>query len=141
MFEERTVMSAQIIDFPMDRIRKASTVAARVQPQSLQPQVRTSVRIARKLIVWGVLLVTGYFMIFGQSSSVQSAEATSSVISSASAKNFTYVTVQSGDSLWGIAERNAGGRDIRDFVQEIIALNNMQDSVVEAGMRLAIPRS
>jgi hypothetical protein len=44
-----------------------------------------------------------------------------------------------GDSLWSIAEQYAPNRDPRDFIAEIVALNNMTDSVVDAGMRIALP--
>jgi hypothetical protein len=47
----------------------------------------------------------------------------------------------SGDSLWAIAERYAAGRDPRDFIQDVVTLNNLSDTVVSAGMKLAIPRS
>jgi hypothetical protein len=134
-------MSAQIIEFPIHRVRQVSPVSARKSGQEVLPQVRPSIRFARRLIGWGILLVTSYILFFGQSSSVQPAEATNASVTSAMSKNYTYVSVQSGDSLWGIAERYSTGGDIRDFIQEIVALNNLQDSVVEAGMRLAIPRS
>jgi hypothetical protein len=41
--------------------------------------------------------------------------------------------------LWGIAELYAPERDPRDFIEDIMALNNLSDSVVDAGMRLALP--
>jgi len=86
-------------------------------------------------------MITAYVLFFGQPSAIQAAEATGTAVSAASAKNYIYISVQSGDSLWSIAEKYSKGGDLRDFVQEIISLNNMQDSVVDAGMRLAIPRS
>jgi LysM repeat protein len=52
---------------------------------------------------------------------------------------FEYVTIMSGDSLWGIAEQHAPERDPRDFIADIMTLNNLSDSVVDAGMRLALP--
>jgi LysM repeat protein len=85
--------------------------------------------------------VTAYLFFFGQASSIEPAGASDTAVSTQTTKNFTYVTVQSGDSLWAIAERNSNGGDVRDFIQEIIALNNLTDSVVSAGMQLAIPRS
>jgi len=133
-------MSAQIIEFPMHRVRSASPVVRRPAP-AVQPQVRLSVRIARKAVGWSVLIITAYLLFFGQASAIQPAEATGTTVSAASSKNYIYISVQSGDSLWSIAEKYSKGGDLRDFVQEIISLNNMQDSVVDAGMRLAIPRT
>lgn len=133
-------MSAQIIEFPMHRVRSTSPAARRPAPV-IKAQARPSVRIARRVLGWGVLVITAYILFFGQASSIQPAEATGTTVSASSAKNFTYIRVQSGDSLWSIAEKYSTGGDLRDFVQEIISLNNMQDSVVDAGMRLAIPRS
>ena len=141
MFEERAEMSAQIIEFPMDRIRQAKPVASGRRVQTYVQPVRPSVRIARKVIASTVVLVTAYLFFFGQASSIEPAGASDTAVSTQTTKNFTYVTVQSGDSLWSIAERNSNGGDVRDFIQEIIALNNLTDSVVSAGMQLAIPRS
>ena len=124
----------------MHRVRSASPVVRRPAP-AVQPQVRLSVRIARKAVGWSVLIITAYLLFFGQASAIQPAEATGTTVSAASSKNYIYISVQSGDSLWSIAEKYSKGGDLRDFVQEIISLNNMQDSVVDAGMRLAIPRT
>lgn len=141
MFEERAEMSAQIIEFPMDRVRQASSSVSAQRVQPYAHAVRPSVRIARRVIAWTVVLVTAYIFFFGQTSSIEPAGASSTTVSSAQTKNFTYVTVQSGESLWSIAERNGNGRDVRDVIQEIVALNNLTDTVVSAGMQLAIPRS
>ena len=141
MFEERAEMSAQIIEFPMDRIRQATPAASARRVQHHSPSVRPSVRIARKVIAWTVVLVTSYLFFFGQGASIAPAGASDSAVLGETTKNFTYVTVQSGDSLWAIAARNSNGGDVRDFIQGIIALNNLTDSVVSAGMQLAIPRS
>ncbi len=134
-------MSAQIIEFPMHRVRHVRSDKANQVFQNSAPQVRPSVRIARRLIAWTVLVITAYLLFFGQASAVQPAEANNAALTNSSAKNFIYVTVMSGDSLWAIAERHASGRDPRDFIQDVVSLNNLSDTVVSAGMRLAIPRS
>jgi hypothetical protein len=47
----------------------------------------------------------------------------------------------SGKSLWSIAEIYAPNQDPQDFIAKVISLNNLSDSVVPAGMRLALPKN
>lgn len=51
------------------------------------------------------------------------------------------VTVQSGESLWTIAEEHAAGRDVRDVVDDIIRVNALRTHAVEPGQRLLLPNS
>ncbi len=53
--------------------------------------------------------------------------------------SFEYVTVDAGQSLWQLAESVAPGADPRDFISDIVRLNQLQSSVVHPGDRLAIP--
>ncbi|WP_322409398.1 LysM peptidoglycan-binding domain-containing protein [Microbacterium invictum] len=55
------------------------------------------------------------------------------------AASFDTVTVQSGDSLWAIAERVAPSADPRDVVAAFSRLNGLDAGVVAAGQELAIP--
>ena len=55
------------------------------------------------------------------------------------AASFQTVTVESGESLWAIAERIAPQADPRDVVGELKRLNALEDSAVLAGQTLAIP--
>ena len=52
---------------------------------------------------------------------------------------FSTVTVQPGESLWGIAERIAPGADPRNVIVEIERLNALDGSAVAAGQSLAVP--
>lgn len=52
---------------------------------------------------------------------------------------FQYVTVESGQSLWSIAEKVAPSADPRDVITEIVSLNQLDSAVVSPGQRLAIP--
>ncbi|HEU0205921.1 MAG TPA: LysM peptidoglycan-binding domain-containing protein [Pseudolysinimonas sp.] len=52
---------------------------------------------------------------------------------------FHYVTVESGESLWQVAETVAPSADPRDVVANILSLNNLSSGEVEPGQRLAIP--
>lgn len=52
---------------------------------------------------------------------------------------FNYVTVESGQSLWQVAESIAPNADPRDVISDIVRLNQLETSVVHPGERLAIP--
>lgn len=139
-------MSAQIIEFPMHRVRQSQAQSSnrapgvrqvRALPQS---EVRTSVRIARSIVGWVLVALTVFWLFSGHGSDLQSAQANSESSSSQSTK-FEYVTVMSGQSLWTIAELYAPDQDPQDFIAKVISLNNLTDSVVPAGMRLALPQN
>jgi len=50
-----------------------------------------------------------------------------------------YVTVAPGDTLWSIAGEVAPDSDRRDTVAEIVELNALGGSTVQAGQRIAVP--
>ncbi|MFF1878766.1 LysM peptidoglycan-binding domain-containing protein [Leifsonia sp. NPDC058230] len=52
---------------------------------------------------------------------------------------FHYVTVESGQSLWSIAETVAPSADPRDVIADIVSLNQLESAVVSPGQRIAIP--
>ncbi len=58
---------------------------------------------------------------------------------SASTTRPEYVTVESGQSLWQIAETIAPGTDPRDVIAAIVRLNQLLSGTVQAGQQLAIP--
>jgi hypothetical protein len=45
----------------------------------------------------------------------------------------------SGETLWTIANRYAPNQDPRDYIANLVALNNLNDSVLTPGMQLALP--
>jgi hypothetical protein len=55
------------------------------------------------------------------------------------AVQFDYVTVQSGQSLWELAESIAPTADPRDVIADIVSLNRLQSEDVQPGQRLALP--
>jgi Tfp pilus assembly protein FimV len=57
----------------------------------------------------------------------------------ASNAHFEKVTVHSGDTLWGIAERVAPREDPRDVVDAIVSLNALEQVTLTPGQRIAIP--
>jgi LysM repeat protein len=53
--------------------------------------------------------------------------------------NFTYVYVQSGDTLWSIARSYAPDKDPQQEIADIKNLNNLESSTLAPGQRLALP--
>ena len=52
-----------------------------------------------------------------------------------------YATVASGESLWAIAQRVAPNVDPRDWIDQVMDLNGMNDTNVVAGQRLVVPQN
>ncbi len=59
--------------------------------------------------------------------------------SNGSGATFHYVTVESGESLWQVAQAVAPTADPRDVVANILSLNDLSSGEVQPGQRLAIP--
>ena len=143
LFGKGSKMSAQIIEFPVDRVRRPVPAQriSRYQEHPAQVQIPTSVRVARATIFWSLVLGLASLMFFSGSSDNYSAQATSTGSSQGAPETFTYITVYSGDTLWSLAAKYQPNRDPRDFIADIVALNNLQDSVISAGMQLALPNN
>ncbi|RFA08932.1 hypothetical protein B7R54_06605 [Subtercola boreus] len=52
---------------------------------------------------------------------------------------FSYVTVQSGQSLWSVASQLDSSADTRDVIADLVSLNQLPSSEVQPGQRLAVP--
>lgn len=107
-----------------------SGIAASGQP--------TRLRLTRRgRVVFGALaaaLVGALLMVavaFGSTQAVASAEA--------SGAEFGYVVVQPGASLWSVAAQLDPSADPRDVVAEIVRLNQLGGSGVQAGQPIAVP--
>lgn len=103
----------------------------------LSPRAVVPLQLTRRgrLVVGALVILPLLGVLVGAVSASVSAVATSS----ASSTQFEYVTVQSGESLWQLAEVIAPKSDPRDVIVDIVRLNNLSDSSVQAGQRLAIP--
>ena len=103
-------------------------------PRGASPRLR----ITRRGRVVLTSLVVGPLVALGAIAGVNvtAAIATSS---SSSAVEFDYLTINSGESLWQVAERIAPASDPRDVIADIVSLNQLSTSSVEAGQRIAIP--
>jgi LysM repeat protein len=54
-------------------------------------------------------------------------------------KQFHYVVAQSGDSLWSLVSELDPQADPRDLIAEIVQLNQLDGSGLEAGQAIAVP--
>lgn len=54
-------------------------------------------------------------------------------------EQFHYVVAQSGDSLWSLASELDPQADPRDLIAEIVQLNQLDGSGLEAGQAIAVP--
>ena len=73
---------------------------------------------------------------------VAAAGSTSAAASSetaVSSSEFVYVIVQPGQSLWSVASTLDPTADPRDVISEIIRLNQLDESSVQAGQPIAVP--
>lgn len=146
MFEERSEMSAQIIEFPMNRVRPAAKQTGPVSNYS-QPQAKTDMSLnlswplalVRAFLAWVLIAAIALALIVGVGKQIESAQASVLTPSNTQIAEFKYVTIGSGDTLWALAERFAPDQDPRDFIADIVSLNGLQDSLVDVGMRLALP--
>ena len=57
----------------------------------------------------------------------------------AGSASFEYVTVQAGETLWGLAEEIAPAADPRDVIADIVNLNQLSSAEVQPGQKLAVP--
>jgi len=58
---------------------------------------------------------------------------------SSSGATFDYVTVAAGETLWQIAGEVAPNADPREVISDIVHLNQLPSSEIQAGARIAIP--
>jgi predicted Zn-dependent protease len=79
-----------------------------------------------------VLVIVVSFFTFGATGANASLES--------APNDFTYVSVQSGQTLWQLATELDPESDPRDVIAEIVLLNALPSSDVEAGQRIAIPK-
>jgi hypothetical protein len=66
------------------------------------------------------------------------AAATDATVSSTSTSTLTWITVESGETLWSLAEELAPTKDPRDVIAEIVSLNQLH-SELQPGQRIALP--
>lgn len=88
----------------------------------------------------GVLGVLATVVVAGSLALVASIDAPQAQASDvAGAQQFHYIVVQPGMSLWEVATELDPTQDPRDLVAEIVQLNQLDDSGLQAGVPIAVP--
>jgi hypothetical protein len=121
-------------------ISARSTVrATRVQTSDAQAStVRTRLRLTRRGRVV-LTLLAAIPVVLGIAFGVLNGGQASAGDATHAAVHFQHVTVEPGESLWQVAQQEAPKADPRQFVEDVVSLNNLPSSAVQAGQRLAIP--
>jgi len=117
-----------------------TTIQTPLTEQSRQSELtpRTRLRLTRRgRVVFGTLatlLAVAAFALVAMFGGAQAVAA-----SDTGGAEFGYVVVQPGASLWQVASEIDASVDPRDLVAEIVRLNQLDSSGVEAGQALAVP--
>ena len=123
-------------------ILPASTSRASVRSSAPATRARTRLRLTRRGRVVLTLLVAIPLVIGVALAMLNGGRASAGAAQSSggqSAVTFQTVTIQPGESLWQLAEHEAPNSDPRDFIQDVVSLNDLQSSAVQAGEQIAIP--
>ncbi|PYY57820.1 hypothetical protein DEJ17_08960 [Curtobacterium sp. MCSS17_011] len=117
-----------------------STIAIADIQRTAAPAVRTRLRLTRRgrivfttLAAIPLLIVVALGVLNGGQASAGDATA------GGARTQFETVTIQPGETLWQLAEQTAPNSDPRDFVQDVVSLNALDGSALQAGEEIAIP--
>ncbi|ROP58486.1 hypothetical protein [Curtobacterium sp. ZW137] len=119
-------------------MQRSTSQRGSVQRSSVQGgTVRTRLRLTRRgrvvfttLAAIPLLLIVGLFALNGGQASAGNTAAN---------VHFQTVTIEPGETLWQLAEQTAPNADPRDFIQDVVSLNALDGSGVQAGEQIAIP--
>lgn len=88
---------------------------------------------ARKFFRSAVIVAIAATSVFGF---VSTAAANNSASKSA---DFQYITVESGQTLWDLAEQVAPESNPQDWMQDVVNLNGLTSTDLKPGQRIALP--
>jgi hypothetical protein len=140
--EEFTIMSA--VAYPTFRPQSVRTQVARIQTAGPQvavtavPAHRTRLVLTRRgrrlvtLLIAIPLALAAFFAVVstGQAAATGGAATTDS--------SLVWITIESGETLWSLAQQIAPTKDPRDVIADIVSLNQL-NSDLQPGQRIALP--
>ncbi|MBT0995807.1 LysM peptidoglycan-binding domain-containing protein [Cellulomonas sp. DKR-3] len=114
-----------------ERARQAQTRGAQARAQvPAGGELRLTARGRALLVVLALVAVAAAFFAGARASAADDA-----------APNVDRYVVQSGETLWGIAESSrAAGESVAEQVRELVRVNGLSGSQVMAGQELVVPR-
>lgn len=68
------------------------------------------------------------------------ASLTGSFATNGAGAELEYITINSGETLWQLADLHAPSQDPRDWIADVVALNALTSVDLEPGQRIALPR-
>lgn len=110
---------------------------ATARPASVRPAARRPgpLRVTRR----GRLALVGLFLLALFAGGVLFGTGSKAGASDRAGTPHSWVVVQPGQTLWGIAKQVAPGDDPRATIESIRRLNSLPDTGVQAGQRIALP--
>ena len=112
-------------------VRAVSATAGGAVPVTRLKITARGRKVLAAVIALPIILALGFFAMLGGGTAVATG--------TTSGAEFDYLTVKAGQSLWGIAETLAPEADPRDVIAEIMSLNQLSESSVQPGQRIAVP--
>jgi len=104
----------------------------RMAPAAPQTRLRLTAR-GRRLLIALVVIPAALALLWAMFNG-GGANATNTTFGN----TLTYITVDTNDDLWQIAQREAPQADTRSYVEALISLNHLQGEI-QPGQRLALP--
>jgi len=135
--EEFTIMSA--VAYPTFRPQSVRPQVARTQIAGTAVSAhRTRLVLTRRgrrlvtLLIAIPLALAAFFAVVstGQAAATDGAAATDS--------SLVWITIESGETLWSLAQQIAPTKDPRDVIADIVSLNQL-NSDLQPGQRIALP--
>jgi len=108
-----------------------NAVPAPAAPAAAQPRLRITRRGRAVLMTLIALPIVAAAMMFALNGG-------GAIAGNGPSVPLEHVTIEPGQTLWGLAEEYAPNTDPRDFVADVVSLNSITD-VLEAGAVIDIP--